>query len=77
MSHMTVTWNLREQWQKPSTMFPFSLTPQIVSGEDNKVFHVEWDNLNKTATNVHGSIMVNSTAVIMNQEVKQDSDIGD
>ncbi|KAG1715023.1 ABC transporter C family member 8 [Nymphon striatum] len=32
-----------------------SLTPQITTGEDNEVFHVEWDNLNKITTNVHGS----------------------
>ena len=27
-----------------------SLTPQIATGEDNEVFHVEWDNLNKITT---------------------------
>ena len=28
------------------------LTPQIAIGEDNEVFHVEWDNLNKITTNI-------------------------
>ena len=46
------------------------LTPQIVTGEGNVVFHSEWDNLNKTTTNVHGSNIVNSAGGIMVQEVK-------
>ena len=45
------------------------LTPQIVTGEGNDVFHCEWDNLNKTTTNVHGSNIVNSAGGIMLQEV--------
>ncbi|KAG1682931.1 hypothetical protein GQR58_010461 [Nymphon striatum] len=54
-----------------------SLTPQITTGEDNEVFHVEWDNLNKITTNVHGSNVVNSTGGIMIQEVKPNTDIAD
>ena len=50
-----------------------SLTPQVATGEDNEVFHVEWDNLNKI-TNVHGSDVVNSTGGIMIQEVKPHCD---
>ena len=46
------------------------LTPQIVCGEGNKVFHMEWDHLNKITTNVHGSNVVNSAAGIMLQEIK-------
>ena len=46
------------------------LTPQIVCGEGNEVFHMEWDNLNKITTNVHGSNVVNSAAGIMLQEIK-------
>lgn len=46
------------------------LTPQIVKGESNVVFHSEWDNLNKTTTNVHGTNIVNSAGGIMVQEVK-------
>ncbi|XP_049455367.1 uncharacterized protein LOC125902797 isoform X2 [Epinephelus fuscoguttatus] len=46
------------------------LTPKIITGEGNDVFHVEWDNLNKITTNVHGPNIVNSTAGIMIQEVK-------
>ena len=46
------------------------LTPQIVTGEGNIVFHSEWDNLNKITTNVHGSNIVNSAGGIMVQEVK-------
>ena len=30
-----------------------TLTPQIVTGEGNEVFHLEWDNLNKITTNIH------------------------
>lgn len=46
------------------------LTPNILTGEANEVFHLEWDNLNKITTNVHGSNVVNSTGGIMIQEVK-------
>ena len=46
------------------------LTPQIICGEGNEVFHTEWDNLNKITTNVHGSNVINSAGGIMIQEVK-------
>lgn len=52
-----------------------SLTPQFATGEDNEVFHVEWDNLNKITTNVHGPNVVNSTGGIMIQEVKPHFDV--
>ena len=42
-----------------------TLTPQIIKGEGNKVFHFKWDNMNKITTNIHGSNVVNSTAGIM------------
>jgi hypothetical protein len=54
-----------------------SLTPQIALGEYNDVFHVEWDNLNKITTNIHGTNVVNSTGGIMIQEVKADFDATD
>ena len=44
------------------------LTPQIVKGDGNVLFHSEWDNLNKILTNVHGSNVVNSAGGIMVQE---------
>ena len=47
------------------------LTPQIVTGDDNIVFHSEWDNLNKIKTNITGCNAVNSAAGIMLQEYKQ------
>lgn len=47
-----------------------SLTPQIITGESNEVFHLEWDNMNKITTNIHGSNVVNSAGGIMIQEVK-------
>ena len=50
------------------------LTPQIITGEDNVVFHMEWDNMNKLTTNIHGNNVVNSTGGIMIQEVKSDVD---
>ena len=46
------------------------LTPQIITGEGNLVFHCEWDNLNKITTNVLGNNIVNSAGGIMIQEVK-------
>ena len=49
------------------------LTPEMVSGDCNKVFHRELDNLNKILTNVTESNVVNSTAGIMLQEVKSDN----
>ena len=51
------------------------LAPQIATGEDSEVFHVEWDNLNKITTNIHGSKVVNSNGGIMIQEVKPNTDI--
>ena len=48
------------------------LTPQILTGDANIVFHCEWDNLNKTTTNVYGSNIINSAGGIMVQEVKPD-----
>ena len=48
------------------------LTPQIVTGEGNIVFHCEWDNLNKMTTNIHGSNIVNSAGGIMIQEIQED-----
>ena len=47
-----------------------NVTPQIFIGEANKVFRMEWGNLNKIATNVHGSNIVNRTAGTMIQEVR-------
>ena len=46
------------------------LTPQIVTGEANAVFHCEWDNLNMILTNIHGSNIVNMAGGIMIQESK-------
>ena len=41
------------------------MMPQIVIGEGNIVFHWEWDNLNRTTTNVHGNTIVNSACGII------------
>lgn len=46
------------------------LTPSIITGDGNEVFHSEWDNLNKITTNVYGSNIVNSAGGIMVQETK-------
>jgi len=51
-----------------------SLTPQIITGENNVVFHCEWDNLNQITTNIHGVNMINHTGGIMIQEVKCELD---
>ena len=51
-----------------------NLTLQILIGEGNYVFHLEWDNLNKVTTNIHGSNTVNSTGGIMIQEDKHGFD---
>ena len=53
------------------------LTPQIVKGEGNIVFHCEWDNLNKTTSSVHGSNIVNSAGGIMVQEVNSEFENSD
>ena len=47
------------------------LTPQIVTGKDNLVFHSEWDNLNKILTNVTGSNVVNSAAGMLQEQKKE------
>ena len=39
--------------------------PQIVTGEGNIGFHCEWDNLNRTTTNVHENTIVNRSGGIM------------
>ena len=52
-----------------------SLTPQIITGEGNEVFHLEYNNMNKITTNIHGSNVVNSTGGIMIQEVKPRFDV--
>ena len=44
------------------------LTPQILTGKSNVVFHSEWDNLNMIMTNIHGSNVVNMAGGIMIQE---------
>ena len=53
------------------------LTPQIVKGEGNIVFHCEWDNLNKTTSSVHGSNIVNNAGGIMVQEVNSEFEHSD
>ena len=50
------------------------LTPHIICGEGNAVFHSEWDNLNRITTNIHGSNVVNSAGGIMVQETKPDTE---
>ena len=45
------------------------LTPQIVRGPANVVFHSEWDNFNQFLSGVHGSPMCNTAGGIMMQEV--------
>ena len=44
------------------------VTSQIVIGENNEVFHMEWDNLNNVTTNIHGNNVVNHTGGIMIQK---------
>ena len=39
--------------------------PHIVTGEGNIGFHCEWNNLNRTTTNVHGNTIVNGSGGIM------------
>ena len=41
------------------------LKPQIVTRGGNIGFHCEWDNLNRTPTNVHDNTIVNSSGGIM------------
>ena len=51
------------------------VTCQIVTGENNEVFHMDWDNLNNVTTNIHGNNVVNHTGRIMIQEVKRGIDV--
>ena len=55
-----------------SCHFPGS---QIIAGEGNKVFHLEWDNMNKVRTNIYSSNVVNSTGGIMIHEAKRGLDV--
>ena len=49
------------------------LTPQIVTGKNNLVFHSEWDNLNKILASVTGPNVVSSAAEIVLQEQKKEA----
>ena len=49
------------------------LTPKIICGTSNKVFHSEWDNLNKITTNIYSFNVVNRAGGIMIQETKSDA----
>ena len=49
-----------------------TITLQIVTEKANKVFHMEWDNLNQIMTNIHGNNFVNSAGGIMIQEINPD-----
>ena len=51
------------------------LTSQIILGDRNEVYHMEWDNLNVLTTSIHGSNVVNSTGGIMIQEIKPGVDV--
>ena len=51
------------------------LTPQIILGDGNEVYHMEWDNLNVLTTSIHGSSVVNSTGGIMIKEIKPGADV--
>ena len=44
------------------------VTSQIVIRENNEVFHMEWDNLNKVTTNIHGNNVVNHIGGIITQK---------
>ena len=44
------------------------ITSQITIGENNKVLQLDWDNLNKVTTNIHGNNVVNHTGGIMIQK---------
>ena len=55
---------------KASAEQSLNVTPQIFICEAKKVFHMEWDNLNKITTNVHGNNLVNRTAGTMIREVR-------
>ena len=51
------------------------LTPQIIPGDRNEVYHMEWDNLNVLITTIHGSNVVNRTGGIMIQEITPSADV--
>ena len=53
------------------------LTPQIIPGDRNEVYHMEWDNLNVLTTTIHGSNVVNSIGGIMIQGIKPAADVED
>ena len=48
------------------------LTPQIVRGDGNVVFHSDWDNFNQLLSTLHGNPMCNTAGGIMLQEVSSD-----
>ena len=48
------------------------VTSQIVSEENNKVFHLEWNYLNKVTKNIYGNNVVNHEGGIMIQKAKTD-----
>ena len=50
------------------------ITSRLVSGENNNLFHMDCDNLNKVATNIYGN-NVNRTCDTMIQKVKREIDL--
>ena len=46
------------------------LTPQIITGDGNEVFHLGRDKLNNITTTINGSNIVNSTGGVVIKGVK-------
>lgn len=54
---------------------PTSLTLQIITSDGNEMFHLEWGNMNKITTTIHGSNVVNNMGGIVIQKVKPGLDV--
>ena len=66
------SYNYISKLENPMVMAPEDIssliTSQITIGENNKVLQLDWDNLNKVTTNIHGNNVVNHTGGIMIQK---------
>ena len=65
---MTLDYSWKTVLAKAQVEVSTYLMPHIVTGEGNIGFHCEWDNLNRTTTNVHGNtiiFIINSSGGIM------------
>ena len=49
------------------------VTSEIVIGENNEVFHMEWNNLNRVTTNIYENIVNHTGGIMIQKEHRYES----